>query len=753
MFNKILKSTISVVLAFVMCFVTCTAAFAATSNKNSYIKEVFLSYGKTDSEAKSYLKDNDYEVLDYNLNEGADDTLSTKRAVYLGYKTTSNADEAITDMKLMNMKGGYSVQDYQMLLEEQKTNIKSFINNFIVAVNEYRNNYNDGQERAVAAYDMLNTLYEDDTKQYMGDLLLNKIKEEYPDKEWNALSSDEQSKIADMTTILMQGNADAILLIEQIISTATDDGDNLWAERYSDAMTYEEMVENLMDTENLTMNDAVKQLSAEYDKDAKIIASKFDEYKTFLENYTNADVKFTNTEEEIETYRDSLDDTELANWFAAGTQYETLSTMVNDDVSLLDLITSDEYDIENDDRTMLYPLVSVLTKGQRVCLDFLTMYQIVSLGLNGDEATKSVMENTDIFSSEDLKTSVYEGVDRTIFSGNVALTNEALRLQASSGKNAIQSAEDSISTTTLILYCVFGVSVLATAASFATYSYLEYSMAKFQYFKYVLYPKDKIDDLYSHMNYIATFKGTTDKSYIAAHNELVKIDKVSRSAWKTNKFATKWNEYFYYAGIVMTCVSIAIMIVSLYSTYCDLKEYYNVDFTPIPTHMVDQSTDENGEKVYTYYNPVKCNRIENNMVTDNNKLLEDYGDLNGDVGKQWIALYTTTDKSAGDPITTDFVVQYNDSNIPNNTIALSMFGESVAQNLTNKKSGYTYSDGKNGIYLFYGTDTNAFAGSVFSNGGYIALGVAAALVCCIGAFFAGKKTEKKKHSREMNVNA
>ena len=136
MFNKILKSTISVVLAFVMCFVTCTAAFAASSNKNSYVKEVFLSYGKSDDEAKSYLKDNGYEVLDYNLNEGADDTFSTKRSVYLGYKTTSNADEAITDMKLMNMKGGYSVQDYQMLLEEQKTNIKSFINNFIVAVNE-----------------------------------------------------------------------------------------------------------------------------------------------------------------------------------------------------------------------------------------------------------------------------------------------------------------------------------------------------------------------------------------------------------------------------------------------------------------------------------------------------------------------------------------------------------------------------------------------------------------------------------------
>ncbi len=752
MLKKTLKTIISVILALAMCFITCTAAFAASSNKNKYVKEIFLSYGSNDTEAKNYLSDNGYEVLDHNLNEGADDTLSKKRSVYLGYKTTSKADEAITDMKLMNMKGGYSVQDYQMLLDEQKNNIKSFISNFIVAVNEYRNNYSKGQERAAAAHDMLNILYDDDTKQYMGDLLLDKIKEEYSEKEWSALSSEKQSEIADMTTILMQGNSEAILLIEQIISIATDDDDTLWAEMYDSALTYDEMVENLMDTENLTLNDSVKKLSAEYDNDAKIIASKFEEYKTFLENYTNADVKFTNTQEEIEAYQSALDESELSNWFVAGTQYEALSTMSKDGISLIDLITSDEYDIENEDRTMLYPLVSVLSKGQRVCLDFLTMYQIVSLGLNGNEVTKNVMDSLDVFSSETVKTSVYEGVDRTIFSGSVALTNEAIRLQASSGKNPVQNVEDSISTTSIILCCVFGVSVLATAAAWGTYGYLKHCMTRFQYLRTVVYPQSTIKDFIREMNFYAGQFGTDSQEYLQAQAKLVKMRNEAKWAAKTNSFATKWNRFFYYAGIAMTCITIAIMVASLYSTYNDLQEYYNVKFTPIPTHMVDQSADENGEKVYTYYDPVKCNRIEKKLVTDNNKLLEDYGDLNGDVGKEWVALYTTTDKSAGDPITDDFIVQYNDSNIPNDSIALSMFGESVAQNLTNKKSGYTYADGKSGIYLFYRTDTTVFSGSVFSNGSYITLGVAVALVCCIGAFFAGKKTEKKKYSGETKVN-
>ena len=149
--KKLYRTLISLVLVFTIFMGTCTNGFAATGSEGKYIKEVIISYGKTADEAKQWLTDNGYEVLDKNLNEGADDTFSTERAVYLGYTTTNNANEAITDMKLMNMQGVYSVQDYQMLLDEQKTNIKSFFKNFKVAVKEFRENYNAGQARAIAA--------------------------------------------------------------------------------------------------------------------------------------------------------------------------------------------------------------------------------------------------------------------------------------------------------------------------------------------------------------------------------------------------------------------------------------------------------------------------------------------------------------------------------------------------------------------------------------------------------------------------
>ena len=72
--KNLYRVLISLVLVFTICFGTCTNGFAATGSTGKYIKEVIISYGNTADEAKQWLTDNGYEVLDYNLNEGADDT-------------------------------------------------------------------------------------------------------------------------------------------------------------------------------------------------------------------------------------------------------------------------------------------------------------------------------------------------------------------------------------------------------------------------------------------------------------------------------------------------------------------------------------------------------------------------------------------------------------------------------------------------------------------------------------------------------
>ena len=747
MHKKILRALLSVVLVLAICSVTCTNAFAASFLKNTYVKEVFLSYGNSDDEAKKYLTDNGYEVVDHNLNEGADDTFSTKRSVYLGYKTTSKSDEAITDMKLMNMKGGYSVQDYQMLLTEQKDNIQLFLADFIVAVNEYRSNYKKNQERAVVAHDVLNILYDDDTKQYMGDLLLNKIKEEYTDEEWNALSADEKSKAADMTTILMQGNSDSILIIEQVIALASDDGDSLWIDRYETAKTYDEMLNELMTSKKLSITEAEKQLTAEYDDDAKSIASKLTDYKAYLdENYVNSGITLTSSEEERAAYEKDKDDFDAASWFVAGTQYELLATLKNDDVSLLDLVNSDDYDVTGEDSYLLYPLVSVLTKGQRACLDFLSMYQIVSCGINGNEAIKEASEGINLAAYKEEKISVYDGVDRTLFTGDVALTSEALRLQASTGKSAVSGIGNYVSNLSIALYCVTGLTFVATTVSWISNASMSNTLKKMNT---DLKSFQTAADKYSKLARKTTDIEQARRYTTLRDNNYNGVDRMNSAIGS----AKHWSKIMRYASITLTCITLVLLGLSAWSTYNDLKEYYNAEFTPIPQHMVNQATNDKDEKVYTYYNAVECNRVVANMVTDSNKLLGDFGDLNGDVGRQWVALYTTTDKAAGDPITTDFVVQYNDSNIPNDTVALSMFGESVAQNLTNKKMSYTYADGKSGIYLFFDTDTSIFAGSIFSNGTYALFGAGIIVICGVAVILIKKASKNRKNGKEANANA
>ncbi len=737
MLKKTFKAALSLVLAMVLTFSTCANVLAA-SNKSTYIKDVVLSYGKTADEAKAWLTENGYEILDYDLNEGADDTFSTARAVYLGYTTTNDAEEAITDMRLMNMKGGYSVQDYQMLLEDQKANIKLFMDNFIVAINEYRANYKAGQGRAVAAHDMLNLLYDDDSQQYMGDALLNKIKEEYTDEEWSALSEDEQAKVADMTTILMQANSDAVLTIEQTLATATDTGDTLWIDRYESAGSYDDMLDAIMEEKNLSVNEAEKALAAEYDEDAKTIAAQFETYKDYLEKYTNSDISFENTEAEIEAYQAEHADFDQVNWFAAGTQYELISRLMNDGISLYELVTSEDYDVKGADSYLLYPLVSCLTEGQRACLEFLPMYQVVALGINNDAAAEEGMESLTDELTEKLKTSIYDGVDRTIFGGDVALTNEAIRLQAATGKNAVDTGWDHISGASIALYASFAVSLAMTVGAWVANAHFYNLQVEYSSMAYNIgAAKAAVAD---NVEKIAAGGATMDQ--INTYNQAA-MD--ARDAVRVGARAQGWATFFKYAGIAMTCISVVLIGLSLWSTYNDLKDYYNAEFTPIPMHMVDENTNDSGEKVYTYYDAVKCNRVEAGFVTDANKLLGDYGDINGDVGRQWVALYTTKDKAAGDPITSVPVVQYKSSDIPKeSSTALSMFGENVAQNLTNEQLGYTYDDDMGGIYMFYNVDESAFAGSVFSDSSYILISVAAAAVIGVAAFFAGAGVQKKK---------
>ena len=79
-----------------------------------YIKSVKLVRAKTAEEAGALLKEEGYTLLDGNLNAG-----TGADGIWMGYETTTDPTEAIYDMKLMNMKGGYTLTSMEEALASQ----------------------------------------------------------------------------------------------------------------------------------------------------------------------------------------------------------------------------------------------------------------------------------------------------------------------------------------------------------------------------------------------------------------------------------------------------------------------------------------------------------------------------------------------------------------------------------------------------------------------------------------------------------
>lgn len=71
-----------------------------TEPQRQYVKEMRISWDKKDdNKAKKRLTDNGYQVVPQDLNAGTGEGCS-----YLGYKTTTNEKEAITDISMMAMR-------------------------------------------------------------------------------------------------------------------------------------------------------------------------------------------------------------------------------------------------------------------------------------------------------------------------------------------------------------------------------------------------------------------------------------------------------------------------------------------------------------------------------------------------------------------------------------------------------------------------------------------------------------------------
>ena len=123
----------------------------STSQAEIYIKDVKLVRAETKEEAYNKFAAAGYEFLEANLNEGTDGD-----GVWMGYTTTTDPSEAIYDMKLMNMKGGFTRTSMDEALASQKTAFAEMASDLDYLVKEFAVAYKDNRIPAKNAYTALN---------------------------------------------------------------------------------------------------------------------------------------------------------------------------------------------------------------------------------------------------------------------------------------------------------------------------------------------------------------------------------------------------------------------------------------------------------------------------------------------------------------------------------------------------------------------------------------------------------------------
>ncbi|MBQ6469299.1 MAG: hypothetical protein IJJ50_04505 [Lachnospiraceae bacterium] len=283
--------------------------------------------------------------------------------------------------------------------------------------------------------------------------------------------------------------------------------------------------------------------------------------------------------------------------------------------TLLDLFTM-PYDVIDEDITQLYPIVASLSDGQRAGLELLTLEDLVELGITDGDGYKDA-------SYDELETvSIYDGVNRAIYEpGGVGLTSDAIRTRAL--EDLAVDTNGYLSTLTYAMIGVTAASALAfavtlgitihTSRAFKTaVSAIKTCSAR------VAQCQKSVDSLLKMVN-SSILKGDNPgitnyymSNLMEVNDKLIAAEKASVRA---KAFAGRLQAKSSLCNKLSTGIGVALIILVAITTYLswkDLKDYYKVDYTPIPRYMFGVGAAENinntlyvwnssAKSIYAYY--------------------------------------------------------------------------------------------------------------------------------------------------------
>ena len=499
---------LSCLLAAAMTFNVAAVSVSADDSKGKYVQDVFIAYGEKKEDAEKWLKDNGWEpVCDLNDGKTSKATGFHNAVAVMGIKRTDDEAEAVTDMATMFMKGGYSFDDYEALVKEKKADIDEFINSFVPALNEYRDNYNGkgsegGKKRAQMAHDILNKFYDgdpngdyavNDTGKPLGDLLLNKTKTEIGDDVYKTLPDAERQNTADLQQIILESSGPAVLSIEQTLALATDTAEDTWLDRV-DGLTGDDLVDRIAEFapdvkgQRLAPSAAMSLLAAHFEDYSRILAEEWlgvHQDILWYEEYCEAHELLQGDDDE-ESYKARLDEyfqqlnEEDPDLYEE--EFDRFSEVALYYYALQDIDYSGEWgetlfefyrpEDEDADYTEEFdyfaPIAAALSDGQRAALEFLSTSTLFKMGMDSDSVMEADFSSvSEMFKDKDgneIKSiSIYSGINRAIFRKGVALTSKAMS-QKAMGRDPYDKMWDFGGIADIVAYTTFAVGTVSMIA-------------------------------------------------------------------------------------------------------------------------------------------------------------------------------------------------------------------------------------------------------------------------------------------------
>ena len=741
MIKKALKPIISFVLALTICITTCTTAFAASS-RQVYISDLVLCAASSADEAETKLTKQGYKLMfEDNLNESLSGS-----GMYLGYKSTPNKSEAITDVAVMNMNGKYSFSDYEVLLDKMKEKVTETINGLIPMITAFRTNYQAGTGIAITAYELLNKFYEEDSSQGMGDYLLECDLED----------------TADIIKVFMQGNSAFIVDIQQILFLAGGNtSDQKWIEKMA-ASEEDYLIDIYMDSYP-TPNKAYQALAADYGNSAEIIRNTWDNFYEDLNKlkekyYTekNGELKLNSEqlEQDVETAASQITEpVENADDKTAAADLtqnmESQAVLQNAaDVVLMEYLNSIEYyggtmlDFfmragDDVDDTELYTLAYFM--GSKLCAQIANvgLEQVVSrVVVDCDNADQSKFDEIISSLSDYDQISLYEGVDRTLFDDGVALTSATTKKYQSSGKNWSDDLFDRMfqpEKAGEYKWCDFFAFYVAPTLILAAGTVGFFALAATLEKNLINSVTDQTINLAKKCSGF-TFIYTEAEAYNEASTVGIKTASrffFGKGSMLSTQTIGKIVLGFRLCFLALTMVATVITAVMTFYTIFKENEAQVAKYSVIPSHIVDTVSTANGDDYVAY-----------TVVPNVSGSAGDFNNYISTVG--WLSLYYTKDQSVGEPLTTKMKLVKGSANSPLDYDSVKLFGEQTSFNLTSKD--YTgFKDSAKGTYLYYNRGETTTTGSIFSNGNMaIAIGAGAVFGIALSSVFQNLKSKRKK---------